>query len=100
MSVEFCLDFFNHKNQIPSSQMLQEYLSGLPLFNEFVAQKEMLNKFLQQEIINVPASHLAFLSIVNTLYFSGLLKKLNEKKFAWVNPIVRQIGLDIMQYIL
>jgi len=100
MSVEFCLDFFNHKNQVPSSQMLQERLSGLPLFNEFVEQKEMLNKFLQQEIINVPASHLAFLSIVNALYFGGLLKKVNEKQFAWVNPIVRQIGLDIMQYIL
>lgn len=98
MSVEYCLDYFRDKNQVPSSKLLQEYLSGLPLFNEFIDQQEMLNKFLKQDIINVPVAHLAFLSIVNSLYFGGLLKKINEKQFTWINPIIRQIGLDIMQY--
>lgn len=100
MSIEFCLDFFEEKNCVPTLQTLKEYLLNLPLFNDFVDHKEALNKLLQQEIINAPLTYLAFFPIIKTLYFDGLLKKINETQFAWVNPTIRQIGLEMMENIL
>lgn len=99
ISVEFCLDFFEEKNYIPTAKFLKEALLNQPLFNGFVNHQEHLKTFLKQDIINMPTTYLAFFPIIKTLYFDGLLKKVTENQFTWVNPIIREIGTEMMNNI-
>ncbi len=95
-SVEFCLDFFEEKNRLAKSTELKNHLLNFPLFDNFITYKEMLNFFINQETINIPTAHLVNFPIVKKLYFDGLLKKINEGQFAWVNPTIQEIGLEII----
>lgn len=94
-SVAFFLEYFKQHQELPCIQELKNYLAEMPLFHSYYQISQQLHVFLQKEEIYIMPVQLGFNALLNNLYWDHLLRFSEQDKLVWINPSIREIGLEV-----